>query len=108
MTAESQVSVDALTAAGRALGDLDVSVDDWAAVSPRVIDAEQWQRFEGYVKEIFTAFGMSAETIGTTDTPRRFLRVMFDATGGYEGDEKLVTAFLTECHGAPTAVSARS
>lgn len=99
MTAESQVSADVLETAGRALGDVDVSVDDWAAVSPRVIDPAQWQRFEGYMKEIFTAFGMSAGTIGTTDTPRRFLRAMFDATGGYEGDEKLVTAFPTECHG---------
>lgn len=74
MTAETHVSADALAAAGRALGDLDVSVDDWAAVSPRLIDPAQWQRLEGYMKEIFTAFGMSAGTMGTTDTPRRFLR----------------------------------
>ena len=37
----------------------------------------------------------------TADTPRRFLRAIFDATSGYEGDEKLVTAFPTECHGGP-------
>jgi len=51
--------------------------------------------------EIFTAMGMPAGTVSTADTPRRFLRAIFDATSGYEGDEKLVTAFPTECHGGP-------
>jgi len=31
----------------------------------------------------------------------RFLRALFDATSGYEGDAKLLTAFPTECHGGP-------
>ena len=44
---------------------------------------------------------MPAGTVSTADTPRRFLRAVFDATSGYEGDEKLVTAFPTECHGGP-------
>ncbi|WP_128429458.1 GTP cyclohydrolase I [Streptomyces cyaneus] len=72
---------------------------EWAAVSPRQITREEWQRFEGYLKEIFEALGMAVGSAATADTPRRFLRALFDATSGYEGDEKLVTAFETECHG---------
>ena len=72
----------------------------WAA-SPRRIGEADWTRFEGYMAEIFEAMGMSMETAGTARTPARFLRAMFDATEGYEGDEKLVTAFPTECHGDP-------
>jgi hypothetical protein len=53
--------------------------------------------------EIFTALGMPAGTVSTADTPRRFLRAIFDATSGYEGDEKLVTAFPTECRGGLAA-----
>src|SRR5579875_1232473 len=74
---------------------------DWAAVCPRRITAEQWRRFEGYMLEIFTAMGMPAGTVSTADTPRRFLQAIFDATSGYEGDEKLVTAFPAECRGGP-------
>ena len=33
---------------------------------------------------------------GTRETPRRFLRAMFDATAGYDGDPKLRTAFPSE------------
>jgi GTP cyclohydrolase I len=72
---------------------------EWEAVSPRRISAEQWQRFEGYMREIFGTMGMPMDSLGTHDTPRRFVRALFDATEGYEGDEKLVTAFPTECHG---------
>ncbi|MEU4234455.1 GTP cyclohydrolase I [Nonomuraea sp. NPDC026600] len=71
----------------------------WEAVCPRQIAPEQWRRFEGYMKEIFTAMGMPVGSSSTVDTPRRFLRAIFDATSGFEGDEKLVTAFPTECHG---------
>ncbi len=70
-------------------------------VQHRELTTEQWQRFERYVAEIFTAFGMRADTPGTRDTPRRFVRALFDATEGYEGDPKLVTAFPTECRGGP-------
>lgn len=72
---------------------------EWTAVHPRGIADEQWQRYEGYLREIFTAFGLPVGTIATDLTPRRFLRALYDATSGYEGDEKLVTAFPTECHG---------
>jgi GTP cyclohydrolase IA len=65
----------------------------------RDITDVQWQRFEGYMREIFQALGMQLSTPGTTRTPTRFLKALFDATSGYDGDEKLVTAFPTECHG---------
>jgi len=87
--------------AGGAGDDLELDREEWAAVRPRKIPPEQWQRFEGYMLEIFTAMGMPAGTVSTADTPRRFLEAVFDATSGYEGDEKLVTAFPTECHGGP-------
>jgi GTP cyclohydrolase IA len=45
--------------------------------------------------------GHAASSPSTADTPRRLLRAIFDATSGYEGDEKLVTAFPTECRGGP-------
>ncbi len=73
----------------------------WEGVSPRVIPAEQWARFEGYMGEILEAFGMDPDTPGTARTPERFLRALFDSTAGYEGDPKLLTAFPTECRGGP-------
>ncbi|MBI3522662.1 MAG: GTP cyclohydrolase I FolE [Chloroflexi bacterium] len=68
-------------------------------VQHRELSSEQWERFEGYAKEIFTAFGLNVDTPGTRDTPRRFVRALYDATDGYEGDPKLLTAFPTECKG---------
>jgi GTP cyclohydrolase IA len=73
----------------------------WAAISPRNITDAEWSRFEGYMAEIFAAMGMTLGTPGTERTPARFLRALYDATEGYEGDEKIVTAFPTECHGDP-------
>src|SRR6266542_3695758 len=67
----------------------------------RQLSDEQWRTFEGYVAEIFTAFGLDLNTPATIETPRRFLRAMFDATAGYEGDPKLITVFDTECRGGP-------
>jgi GTP cyclohydrolase I len=66
--------------------------------SRRISDAD-WARYEGYVDEILGSFGLDTSTPATRDTPRRFLRAMFDATSGYEGDPKLLTAFPTECRG---------
>ena len=68
-------------------------------VLPRELTPEQWRRFESHMAEIFTAFGMRLDTPGTQDTPKRFVRALFDATEGYEGDPKLLTAFPTECKG---------
>ena len=65
-----------------------------AAISPA-----DFARYEANVAEIFTAMGLSVETPGTRDTPRRFVRALFDATEGYDGDPKLVTVFPTECYG---------
>jgi GTP cyclohydrolase I len=73
----------------------------WADIEPRLIDPEDWLRYEGHLAEIFAALGMDLETPGTRDTPARFLRALFDATAGYEGDPKLLTAFPAERSGAP-------
>jgi len=73
----------------------------WETVRPRTISPAQWKRFERYAAEIFEAFGMDLHTPGTLTTPTRHLRALFDATAGYEGDPKLLTAFPTECHGGP-------
>jgi GTP cyclohydrolase I len=69
----------------------------WEQVSTRRIAASDWLRFEAYVGEILGAFGMDLDTPSTRETPRRFLKSVYDATSGYEGDEKLLTAFPTEC-----------
>jgi GTP cyclohydrolase I len=73
----------------------------WEQVQPRDVSSEQWTKFEGYAAEIFQALGMNLDTPGTRETPKRFLRALFEATAGYEGDPKLLTAFPTECHGGP-------
>jgi GTP cyclohydrolase IA len=65
----------------------------------RQLSDADWSRYEGYVAEILGSFGLDLSTPGTTDTPRRFLRAMFDATDGYDGDPKLLTAFPAECRG---------
>jgi GTP cyclohydrolase I len=75
---------------GSVLGLLDRDVGD-----------DQLRRFEGYVAEIFAAFGMDLDTPATSATPRRFVRALFDATAGYDGDPKLETVFETECRGGP-------
>lgn len=70
-----------------------------AAGVTRHVSVEDWRRFEGYAAEILAAFGLDLATPGTRDTPRRFLRALYDATDGYDGDPKLLTAFPTECRG---------
>jgi GTP cyclohydrolase I len=69
----------------------------WEQVSRRRIDAGDWRRFEGYMGEILTTFGLEPDTPGTERTPERFLKALYDATAGYEGDPNLLTAFPTEC-----------
>jgi len=63
---------------------------------PRHVAPADWERYERHVAEIFAAFGMDLDTPGTEETPARFLRALYDATAGYEGDEKLLTAFPSE------------
>jgi GTP cyclohydrolase I len=87
--------------AGLAGEGLEVEEERWASVSPRQITSQQWRQFEGYMEEIFTALGMPVRSPSTNETPRRYLQALFDATSGYEGDDKLVTAFPTECRGGP-------
>ncbi len=67
----------------------------------RDVTDEQVHRFEGYVSEMFTAFGMDVNTPSTRDTPRRFVQALFDSTEGYDGDPKLLRVFDTECRGEP-------
>lgn len=67
----------------------------------RRIPDEQMRRFEGYVAEMFSAFGLDLSTPATVDTPHRFVQAMLDATEGYDGDPKLIKVFETECHGGP-------
>jgi GTP cyclohydrolase IA len=73
----------------------------WERVRPRIVTDDQWRRFEAAVAEMFEAFGMDLGSEGTQNTPHRFVRALFEATSGYEGDPKLLTAFPTECHGGP-------
>ena len=73
----------------------------WEQVHPRQVADVDWQRFRGYMGEIFSTFGMQLGTPGTARTPERFLKALYDATAGYEGDAKLLTAFPTECRCDP-------
>jgi len=75
-----------------------------AAHAPREIGEADWRRYERYMKEIFTALGMEPDTSGTRETPERFLRALYDATAGYEGDPKLLTAFPAEGEGGPDSL----
>jgi GTP cyclohydrolase I len=82
--------------------DLDLDgLQSATALQKRELSDEQLHRFEGYAAEMFAAFGMDLATPATLDTPRRFVRAMLDATDGYDGDPKLLTAFETECRGGP-------
>ena len=65
----------------------------------RHIPEEQLRTYEGYMAEIFAAFGIDLDTPATRQTPQRYIRALFDSTEGYEGDPKLLTAFETECRG---------
>jgi GTP cyclohydrolase I len=70
-------------------------------LTPRTLTEDQLLRFESYMAEMFTALRMDATSPSTADTPRRFIRALLDATAGYDGDEKVMTAFETECEGGP-------
>ena len=69
----------------------------WEHAVPRNVEPADWLRFERSLAEILAAFGMNLDSPGTARTPARFLRALYDATAGYEGDHKLLTAFPTEC-----------
>src|SRR5438552_10336613 len=46
----------------------------------RQISEEQLRTYEGYIAEIFTAFGLDLDTPATRQTPQRYLRALFDST----------------------------
>jgi GTP cyclohydrolase I len=73
--------------------------------SPRDVSPAEWRRFEQHIGEIFTAFGMDLDTPGTRETPARFLRALHEATAGYDGDGKLLTAFPSESPELPAALA---
>jgi GTP cyclohydrolase I len=82
--------------------------DDFVEILPsmkeslsRQVSEEQFRTFEGYVAEIFATFGLDLNTPATRDTPRRFIRALYDVTAGYDGDPKLIKVFDTECRGGP-------
>lgn len=77
----------------------ELTMDEIMELRRRKLTSEQLERFEGYIAEIFEALGMDLQTASTYETPRRFLRAMFDATEGYDGDPKLMKVFDTECCG---------
>jgi hypothetical protein len=57
------------------------------ALHRRHVSDTQMRRFEGYMAEIFTAFGMDLQTTATQDTPRRF--IWGTLTGVRRGDSHL-------------------
>ena len=67
----------------------------------RQLTEEQFQKLEGYAAEILSTLGMDITTPSTRETPHRFIRALFDATEGYDGDPKLIKVFATECRGDP-------
>ena len=82
----------------------DLEPDDFKsaiAINRRQVSDEQIRKFRDYVAEIFTAFGMDLDTPSTKETPQRFIKALFDATEGYDGDPKLLKVFETECRGEP-------
>ncbi|HEY7779160.1 MAG TPA: GTP cyclohydrolase I [Ktedonobacterales bacterium] len=79
---------------------MDIEDDELQAameIQRRHVSPEQMRKFERAAAEMFTAFGLDLNTPGTRDTPRRFVRALYDATEGYDGDPKLVTVFEVEC-----------
>lgn len=97
--------ISEIVTVGEAGMSVDVVSDDQEFCKPggaqsRQISEEQLRKYEGYMSEIFCAFGME-KTSGTMETPQRFIRALYDITAGYDGDPKLIKVFSTECHGGP-------
>jgi GTP cyclohydrolase I len=89
-----------------AVMDLSAVVDAktcWFDLPSRQIAPADWLRYRAAVAEIFEAFGMDLDTPGTEDTPERFLRALYEATAGYDGDRKLATTFPAETSEAAAA-----
>ena len=80
---------------------VDGALEESMKLRRRHVTDEQMERFQRYVAEIFTTFGLDLNTPSTKDTPRRFVRAFYDVTEGYDGDPKLLKVFDTECRGGP-------
>jgi GTP cyclohydrolase IA len=83
---------------------IDLDLNDRAVLAAmelrrRDLSDEELRRFESYAAEILSAFGLDLDAPATRETPRRFIRALYDATAGYDGDPKLLTVFDTECRG---------
>jgi GTP cyclohydrolase I len=72
----------------------------WHSRSPephrRALEDAELERLEEHAAALFAAAGLDLDTPGTRETPRRFVEALLDATSGYEGDPKLLTAFPAE------------
>lgn len=79
----------------------DFDIDELLQLNQRKISPADLKKYEGYMAEIFTAFGMDVNTASTVDTPRRFIEALYESTNGYDGDPKLIKAFPKECRGEP-------
>ena len=82
MSAEQQHLGSGPVLAGGAGDDLELDREEWAAVCPREITAEQWRRVGGDMLGIFTARGMPAGAGSTAATPRPVLPAVFAARRG--------------------------
>jgi GTP cyclohydrolase I len=80
---------------------VDDDLNDLVYRAKRKIPDEERRKFEGYAAEILTCLGMDLKSPSTCDTPQRFIQALIDATGGYDGDPKLLKTFRTECRGEP-------
>jgi GTP cyclohydrolase I len=63
------------------------------------LDAAERRRYEAMLADLLSRLGLDLDTPSTVATPRRMLDALVEATDGYDGDPKLITAFPTECHG---------
>ena len=79
----------------------DIEYLDAIELRKRPVTDDQYRKFEGYAAEIFSAFGLDLNSPATRDTPRRFIKALYDATEGYDGDPNLLKVFETECRGEP-------
>ncbi len=84
-----------------------IELYDPLELAPREVSRTDWDRYREHVAEILAAFGLPLDTPGTRETPERFLRALYDATGGYDGDPKLLTAFPSESRDGAAAAPAQ-
>jgi len=75
--------------------------EDVMKLNRRQLSSQQLAKLESYAAEIFSTMGLDLNTPATQDTPRRFIKALYDATDGYDGDPKLLKVFETECRGEP-------